>query len=120
MTAHQTPLPIERQTYTPREAARILGVSHQTVTRMVHEGKLPSIDVGSTRRLVIPMWAVDRLVAPPETVTIDVAGRQIVDPNRTDSAVRSAASWLVTTKADLFEAVEEADASIVRTAEGER
>ncbi len=40
MSAGQTALPIEKKTYTPREAARILGVSHQTVTRMVHEGKL--------------------------------------------------------------------------------
>ena len=52
--------------------------------------------------------------------SVEIAKRVKNDPNRTDSAVRSAASWLVTTKADLFEAVEEADASIVRTAEGER
>lgn len=58
-------------TYSATQAARVLGVSHQVVTRMVREGRLPSIDTGA-RRVVIPRWAVDRLVQPPTTVTVDI------------------------------------------------
>jgi hypothetical protein len=38
---------------------------------MVREGRLPSIDTGA-RRVVIPRWAVDRLVQPPTSVTVDI------------------------------------------------
>jgi excisionase family DNA binding protein len=38
-------------------------VSRPTVDRLVHAGKLPSIDLGDTRRTLIPAWAVEELVA---------------------------------------------------------
>lgn len=52
-------------TYTAEEAAVILGVSHQTVGRMVRRGDLPQVDFGSSRVIRIPRWAIDERVAPP-------------------------------------------------------
>lgn len=70
--------PLKCLTYSGRQAAVVLGVSHHTVARMVRDGKLPSIDTGSNR-LVIPKWAVDRLVAPPETVTVELSNAALVE-----------------------------------------
>jgi excisionase family DNA binding protein len=59
--ADNTRLP--KLTYSTREVAAMLGVSRPTVDRLVHDGKLPSIDLGATRRTLIPAWAVEELVA---------------------------------------------------------
>jgi excisionase family DNA binding protein len=69
---------LEPQTYSAPQAARVLGVSRETVVQMVRTKRLPSIDTG-TRNLVIPRWAVDRLVAPPETVTITISPADTVE-----------------------------------------
>lgn len=57
-----------RCTYTTTEAATILGASRQTIARMIAAGKLPTVDTGTTTT-VIPAWAVDELVARPDSVT---------------------------------------------------
>ena len=54
---------LPKLTYSTREVAAMLGVSRPTVDRLVHAGKLPSIDLGDTRRTLIPAWAVEELVA---------------------------------------------------------
>ena len=41
--------PIERLTYTPREAAAMLGVSRTTVYEWMREGTIPSAKVGGCR-----------------------------------------------------------------------
>ena len=43
----------------------MLGVSRPTVDRLVRDGVLPSVDLGSTRRTLVPAWAIEELVAPP-------------------------------------------------------
>jgi excisionase family DNA binding protein len=53
---------LPKLTYSTREIAAMLGVSRPTVDRLVRDGVLPSVDVGSTRRTLIPAWAVERLV----------------------------------------------------------
>ena len=70
--------PIECGTYTGPQAARRLGTSRATVAKMVRDGRLPQVDTG-TRNLIIPRWAVDRLVAPPETVVVEIPNQTVVD-----------------------------------------
>jgi len=53
---------LPKLTYSTREVALMLGVSRPTVDRLVRDGVLPSVDLGSTRRTLIPAWAVERLV----------------------------------------------------------
>lgn len=69
--------PVECLTYSGKQAATVLGVSPQTVSRMVEKGLLPSINT-ATRNLVIPKWAVDQLVAPPATVTVEIPNQDVV------------------------------------------
>jgi excisionase family DNA binding protein len=52
-------------TLSTRKVAAMLGVSRPTVDRLVRDGVLPSVDLGSTRRTLIPAWAIEELVAPP-------------------------------------------------------
>ena len=54
---------LPKLTYSTREVAVMLGVSRPTVDRLVRDGVLPSVDLGSTRRTLIPAWAVELLVA---------------------------------------------------------
>lgn len=56
---------LPKLTYSTREVAAMLGVSRPTVDRLVADGRLPSIDLGSTRRTLIPAWAIEELVARP-------------------------------------------------------
>lgn len=56
---------LPKLTYSTREVASMLGVSRPTVDRLVADGRLPSIDLGSTRRTLIPAWAIEELVARP-------------------------------------------------------
>ena len=53
---------LPKLTYSTREVAAMIGVSRPTVDRLVRDGVLPSVDLGSTRRTLIPAWAVERLV----------------------------------------------------------
>ena len=54
---------LQKLTYSTREVAVMLGVSRPTVDRLVRDGVLPSVDLGSTRRTLIPAWAIEQLVA---------------------------------------------------------
>ena len=69
--------PIECGTYSAPQAAKRLGCSRYTIARMVESGRLPAIDTG-TSKIIVPRWAVDRLVAPPESVTVTIANEALV------------------------------------------
>ena len=56
---------LPKLTYSTREVAAMLGVSRPTVDRLVADGRLPSVDLGPTRRTLIPAWAIEELVACP-------------------------------------------------------
>ena len=70
--------PIECGTYSAPQAAKRLGCCRDTVKHMVDTGRLPKVDTG-TNRIYIPKWAVDRLVAPPETVVVEIPNQALVD-----------------------------------------
>jgi hypothetical protein len=55
---NQTVVPVERQTYTIAEAAKILGISRTVAYR---PGVLPTINVG--RRRVLPKPVLERMLA---------------------------------------------------------
>ncbi len=55
-------IPLPKLTYSTREVATMLGVSRPTVDRMVRDGVLPSLDLGDTRRTVIPAWAIEEML----------------------------------------------------------
>lgn len=57
--------------YSIKEAAEALGVSHDTVGRLVERGELPAIRV-SERLIRIPVPALDRYMSgsPPERRTV--------------------------------------------------
>ena len=57
---------LPKLTYSTREVAAMLGLSRPTVDRLVADGRLPSVDLGPTRRTLIPAWAVEELVARPD------------------------------------------------------
>jgi excisionase family DNA binding protein len=69
--------PIECGTYSVPQAGKKLGLSDKSVIKMITTGRLPHVDTG-TRNYVIPRWAVDRLVAPPETVTVTLVNEDLV------------------------------------------
>jgi excisionase family DNA binding protein len=50
---------------TPREAAEAIGVDRETIYRMIRDGKLPAMRVG-TRSLRIERAAVETLLRPVE------------------------------------------------------
>jgi excisionase family DNA binding protein len=56
---------LPKLTFSTREVAAMLGVSRPTVDRLVADGFLPSIDLGPTRRTLIPAWAIEELLAAP-------------------------------------------------------
>lgn len=59
--------------YTVREVADRLKVSPGTVRNMIDEGQLYAVRLHK-RRIVVPKWALDDLVARPSTV-IDLTRR---------------------------------------------
>ncbi len=59
--------------YTVREVAERLKVSPGTVRNMIDEGQLYAVRLHK-RRIVVPKWALDDLVARPTTV-IDLTQR---------------------------------------------
>ena len=56
---------LPKLTFSTREVAAMLGVSRPTVDRLVASGVLPSVDLGATRRTLIPAWAIEELLAAP-------------------------------------------------------
>lgn len=56
---------LPKLTYSTREVAAMLGVSRPTIDRLVADGRLPSVDLGPTRRTLIPAWAIEELVTRP-------------------------------------------------------
>jgi excisionase family DNA binding protein len=60
---------LPKLTFSTREVAAMLGVSRPTVDRMVASGILPSVDLGPTRRTLIPAWAIEELLAGPDRLT---------------------------------------------------
>jgi excisionase family DNA binding protein len=56
---------LPKLTFSTREVAAMLGVSRPTVDRLVADGFLPSVDLGPTRRTLIPAWAIEELLAGP-------------------------------------------------------
>jgi excisionase family DNA binding protein len=61
--------PLPKLTFSTREVAVMLGVSRPTVDRLVASGVLPSVDLGPTRRTLIPAWAIEELLAGPDRLT---------------------------------------------------
>jgi len=55
---------MERQTYTIRECAKILGVGVSVMYESARRGELPVLKFG--RRLVVPKYAFDRMLQDPE------------------------------------------------------
>jgi len=56
---------VERLTLNVREAAKALGVSPGTVRNEINAGRLPAVRV-SIGRVVIPKWAISRLLNQKE------------------------------------------------------
>ena len=56
---------LPKLTFSTREVAAMLGVSRPTIDRLVADGRLPSVDLGPTRRTLIPAWAIEELIARP-------------------------------------------------------
>jgi excisionase family DNA binding protein len=53
--------PLDRRTFTVREAAQVLGIGRDATYAAVQSGTIPSIRVG--RRVVIPREAIGRILA---------------------------------------------------------
>jgi excisionase family DNA binding protein len=45
---------LERIVYTPREVARLLGISRTTVYRLIQSGDIPTVRMGENGRVLIP------------------------------------------------------------------
>ena len=60
---------LPKLTYSTREVAAMLGVSRPTIDRLVRDGVLPSVDLGATRRTLIPAHAIERLVGGTQRET---------------------------------------------------
>lgn len=54
--------------YTVKEVARKLRLSQSTVRNMVRDGRLPRVKDLQVDRVLIPAWAVDQRIAPPDTL----------------------------------------------------
>lgn len=57
---------LPKLTFSTREVATMLGVSRPTVDRLVADGFLASVDLGPTRRTLIPAWAIEELIDRPD------------------------------------------------------
>jgi excisionase family DNA binding protein len=54
----------KRLTITVEQAGRILGISRGLAYQMAREGRIPTIRFG--KRLVVPKWAIERLLQEPQ------------------------------------------------------
>lgn len=59
---------MEKLTYTIRECAKLLGVSTSVCYEAARTGQLPVIHLGK-RRIVVPKYALDKLLDKVETHT---------------------------------------------------
>jgi excisionase family DNA binding protein len=69
-----------RRTYSIREAAAVLGVSHTFAYELAHRGELPVLRLG--RRMVVPVEALHRLIAEG-TERVDTS---VVDLHQSEKA----------------------------------
>ena len=60
-TTHERKMIMERKSVRPTEAARLLGVSRETVYVLMRSGQLRSVRLGRAR--LIPVAALDELLA---------------------------------------------------------
>ena len=56
----------DRLAYSVKEAALALGVSEWKVREAIYQKQLFAVNLG--RRLVIPRWALDRLLSEPDSL----------------------------------------------------
>lgn len=70
---------MNRLTYTVPEVAVLLGISRSKAYDLVAEGALPAVQLQGRRRLV-PRWAVDELLRPPDHAVVSAPG--IVETRR--------------------------------------
>ena len=78
------PEPLERRTFTVREAAKVLGIGRDATYLAVQTGTIPSIRVG--RRVVIPREAIQRILAQGRTL---VPGHRPASPSNGVARVAS-------------------------------
>jgi excisionase family DNA binding protein len=62
---------IERGTYSAPEAFERLGVGRTLGYQMIRDGRLPALRFG--RRVVVPVAAIERLLADPSPIRNDAA-----------------------------------------------
>ena len=62
----------DRLAYSVKEAALALGVSEWKVREAIYQKQLFAVNLG--RRLVIPRWALDRLLREPDSQPDENAG----------------------------------------------
>ena len=62
----------DRLAYSVKEAALALGVSEWKVREAIYQKQLFAVNLG--RRLVIPRWALDRLLSEPDAQPDENAG----------------------------------------------
>jgi excisionase family DNA binding protein len=55
-------IPREDYLLTMTEVGRVLGMSPQTVRKLIDEGTIPAVDLGSPRRLRIRVGDVDQII----------------------------------------------------------
>lgn len=46
-----TTVPVEKEAYSPKEVAALLGVDYETVARWLRSGQIPSFKIENTRRV---------------------------------------------------------------------
>ena len=56
-----------RRAFSVREVAEALGVSEWTIREMIYQKEIFAVKLG--RRLVIPRWALDKLLSEPDSQT---------------------------------------------------
>ena len=72
----------DRLAYSVKEAALALGVSEWKVREAIYQKQLFAVNLG--RRLVIPRWALDRLLSEPDSLP---------DENAENSGMAEACDW---------------------------
>ncbi|HEY7066803.1 MAG TPA: helix-turn-helix domain-containing protein [Chloroflexota bacterium] len=61
LDSSRTAQPVERQTLTVEETARVLGISRTSAYAAAKRGELPTVRIG--RRYVVPRAALERLLS---------------------------------------------------------